>query len=147
MSDDLLARKGRAAPAASHPGGESRFHGRRTIVLPPIGISGAATDGATSPGDGTRRPARAARLTGPGAQDKRKFTFRIDLARHKAFCEVAEQRSISRQKLLTEALDALLLRLGHPVGTPGTPGEAAAPIPAAGATMLPDNVAALPPPL
>lgn len=146
MNNEFIAQKGAAAPAATHPGGAARFHARRTIMLPAISLHLTATQTDAANDRGRTQPPRAARLTGAATTEKRKFTFRIDAERHAAFCHVASSRNISRQRLLTEALDALLARLDH---TPG----AVAPNPAAtmkaalgpgsGARLLPDSIAAL----
>lgn len=107
MSDGFVMQKGAAVPAATHPGDAARFHARRTIMLPAINLHASAVQ-ADAPL--ARRPSRAARLDGTTAAE---FTFRIDAARHAAFCQAAESRNVSRQRLLTEALDALLRRTGH----------------------------------
>ncbi|MEP4378313.1 MAG: hypothetical protein ABJ215_03130 [Alphaproteobacteria bacterium] len=113
MSDPLLVRKGAAVPAATHPGDAARFHARRTILLPAINLHMTVPQSAANIARSRLQPPRAARLTGPAATEKRKFTFRIDTTRHSAFCRAAEARNVSRQRLLTEALDALLARTGH----------------------------------
>lgn len=113
MSEEFLAQKGAAAPAATHPGGAARFHARRTIMLPAINLPAPAAQTETPTIRGTVYLPRAARLTGVATAEKRKFTFRIDPVRHAAFCRAAEARSISRQRLLTQALDELLERLGQ----------------------------------
>lgn len=144
MTEEFLAQKGRAEPAASHPGGESGFQNRRTIVLPAIAITAASGRHPPTETSSTRKPRQAARLTGAAAVEKRKFTFRIDPARHSAFCQAAEERNISRQKFLTEALDAMLSQPGHAAGPASLPETSAS---SGGAPVLPENVAALPPPL
>jgi len=113
MSDEFLVRKGAAVPAATHPGDAARFHARRTIILPSINLHMTPAPPDAEIVRARSRPQRAARLTGEATAEKRKFTFRIDAARHAAFCRAAEIRNISRQRLLTEALDALLDRMGH----------------------------------
>lgn len=110
MSDGFVMQKGAAVTAATHPGDAARFHARRTIMLPAINLHASAVQ-ADAPL--ARRPSRAAQLDGTTAAEKRKFTFRIDAARHAAFCQAAESRNVSRQRLLTEALDDLLRRTGH----------------------------------
>ncbi|MBO6782086.1 MAG: hypothetical protein JJ899_02260 [Alphaproteobacteria bacterium] len=108
MSEQLLAEKGRANPAAAHHGGESRFQARRVVVLPPLTLgsdvrtAGATHDERTTP----RRP--AARMSGQLPGRRKKFTFRIEPDRHERFCRHADALGISRQELLTRALDAFL---------------------------------------
>ena len=111
MNDGIVARKGTAVPAATHPGDAARFHARRTVVLPAINLHAMTTQSDSTDARRQTQPWRAARLTGATTSAKRKFTFRIDMARHAAFCRAAESRNVSRQQLLTEALDALLRRL------------------------------------
>lgn len=113
MSNGFLAQKGTATPAATHPGGVARFHACRTIVLPAINLH-TVSKPVTTPGHpGPALPQPAARLTRTAAIEKRKFTFRIDPARHAAFCRAAESQNVSRQRLLTDALDDLLRRLEY----------------------------------
>lgn len=106
MSLDLLARKGEANPATTHHGGESRFQARRVIVLPPIALHrGPGSDPAN------HTPLRrAASMTHPARprERRKKFTFRIEPVRHRSFCAAADMLGISRQELLTRALDAYL---------------------------------------
>jgi hypothetical protein len=130
VSTDLIARKGLAEPAAHHAGDAARFHARRTIVLPAINLH-AAGDGGTARGAHANRSApatgqrrRAASLVGD--EPRRKFTFRIDHERHAAFCRAAEDRAISRQRLLTRALDEFLARAGARATGPGFPDSAVA---------------------
>lgn len=112
MSAGFIAQKGAAEPAAHHPGDAARFHARRTILLPPINLHATGDsptrDRNAQPGAKTSSPRRAASLT--GARARRKFTFRIDDDRHAAFCRAAETRAVSRQQLLTLALDEFLAR-------------------------------------
>ncbi len=104
MSTHLLARKGEANPATSHPGGESRFQARRVIVLPQLSLKAEANrDRRPSP-----LPKPAARMGERGGAVRKKFTFRIEPDRHARFCERASALGISRQELLTRALDAYL---------------------------------------
>jgi hypothetical protein len=143
VSDDLTASKGTAVPAPERPGEAARTV-RRIIVLPPIRLQAEPTE-ATAPH--TNEHARAAAALAPGGshgEERRKFTFRIDAPRHAAFAAAAERRGISRQRLLTEALDELLAKLGHAnfSSTQGGPLDADG-----AATLLPEGVAALPPPL
>jgi hypothetical protein len=109
MSEGLLARKGEANPATTHHGGESRFQARRIIVLPPIPLQRPADS--TSPQE--KLPRRAANMAKPAKPPikRRKFTFRIEPERHAAFCNTAESLGISRQELLTRALDAYLKQM------------------------------------
>lgn len=149
MSDEFLVRKGEAVPAATHPGDAARFHARRTIVLPAINLHITATQADATNARALARPPRTARLTGAPTTRKKKFTFRVDPARHTAFCRAAEMQNVSRQRLLTEALDVLLRRLGHmpdAVPTPSKETTRATFEPSSGA-LLPDNAAALRPPL
>lgn len=74
------------------------------------------------PASGQRR--RVASLVGD--ELRRKFTFRIDHERHAAFCRAAEDRAISRQRLLTRALDEFLARAGAHAAGPGFPDSAVA---------------------
>lgn len=106
MSIDLLARKGEANPATTHHGGESRFQARRVVVLPPIAFHRALT----SERGGEPRFRRAANMAKPlrAPVKRRKFTFRIEPDRHEVFCAAAEILGVSRQQLLTQALDAYL---------------------------------------
>ena len=120
MSDEFVVRKGAAAPAAAHPGGIARFHARRAIVLPAINLHNASKHAQVSGAPPPTKPRRAARLTGTAAVERRKFTFRIDPARHAEFCRAAELRNVSRQHLLTTALDELLRRLAHHPDQTGT---------------------------
>lgn len=100
-----------------------------------------------------RGPAQApcaARLTGAATAEKRKFTFRIDPARHADFCRAAETRNVSRQRLLTEALDELLKRLGHRTDQTGSGVPRALQTkcrPSGVAPSLPGSGMVLPPPL
>jgi len=151
MSEEFLAQKGAAAPATTHPGGAARFHARRTIVLPPINLNLAANRTESLGDRSPDRPPRTARLTEPAATEKRKFTFRIDPMRHAAFCRAAESRNVSRQRLLTDALDDLLRRLDQRPdqtgsGTAGTsPGDLPSNHqPNGAAPLLPGSAAALP---
>ena len=147
MSDDLRARKGAAVPAPERPGDRARIR-RRVVVLPPIDLHAERED------DGPAGPGRAPDAAGPrpdkrrGA-DRRRFTFRIDPVRHAAFAAAAERRGVSRQRLLTEALDALLAKLGRAYF--GTPAPVSSDSTSSGAdgvaSLLPEGVAALPPPL
>ncbi len=116
MSDGFVAHKGAAVPAATHPGDAARFHARRTIVLPAINLHATTEQGVVAVARDRTRPSRVAHLNGTGATERRKFTFRIDAARHAEFCRMAESRNVSRQRLLTEALDALLHRAEHAPG-------------------------------
>lgn len=106
MSLDLLARKGEANPATTHHGGESRFQARRVIVLPPIALHRGVTPEPV-PHASVRR---AASMTGTAKprEKRKKFTFRIEPVRHRSFCAAADMLGISRQELLTRALDAYL---------------------------------------
>lgn len=150
MTDDLIARKGAATPAAIHPGDAARFHARRTVVLPAINLHMTAMQTEPAIDTGRERPKRAARLIASPVTEKRRFTFRIDPARHAAFCRAAETRNVSRQRLLTEALDAFLARLGHAPGAVG-PGpdvpRNATHEPGARAVLRPDHATAPQPPL
>jgi hypothetical protein len=123
MSDGFVVQKGAAVPAATHPGDAARFHARRTIMLPAINLHATAEQNVVAVARGRTRRSRAAHLNGTAAAEKRKFTFRIDTARHAEFCRMAESRNISRQRLLTEALDALLHRAGHAADAAPTPTE------------------------
>jgi hypothetical protein len=146
MNNEFIARKGAAAHAASHPGGAARFHARRTIMLPAISLHMTATQTDAANDRGQTQPPRAARLTRAATTEKRKFTFRIDAQRHAAFCHVARSRNISRQRLLTEALDALLARLDlTPDAMAPNPTETIKTTlgPESGTRMLPDSCAAL----
>lgn len=106
MSLDLLARKGEANPATTHHGDESRFQARRVIVLPPIALHRGS--GADPVRDiPLRRPASMGRPL-KTRERRRKFTFRIEPVRHRSFCAAADMLGISRQELLTRALDAYL---------------------------------------
>lgn len=140
MSGGLVARKGAAFPAATHAGDAARFHARRTIVLPAIHLHTAPAQPVAAGRPDGARPRRPARLTGGGGPARRKFTFRIDPVRHAAFCRAAEERKLSRQQLLTEALDALLARLED-----GNAEHRCTP--ESGARMWTGGAAALPPPL
>jgi hypothetical protein len=149
MSDEFVVRKGAAVPAATHPGDAARFHARRTIVLPAINLH-ASTQTEYSNARGRYQPPRTARLTGPASAEKRRFTFRIDPARHAAFCRAAESQNVSRQRLLSDALDALLVRLGHAPDMAAPPPYATANAITSvdgGALLLPDRTAALHPAL
>lgn len=106
MQDGLLARKGEANPATTHHGGESRFQARRVVVLPPIALHRPHNGDATRIG-GPRRAANMARPFRAPVR-RRKFTFRIEPERHAAFCAAADEMGISRQELLTHALDSYL---------------------------------------
>lgn len=113
MTKNLIAQKGAATPAATHPGDAARFHARRTVVLPAINLH-VTPARAEPPTDlGQEQPKRAARLIASPNAEKRKFTFRIDPTRHAAFCAAADARNVSRQRLLTEALDAFLAQRGR----------------------------------
>lgn len=115
MTEGLLARKGEANPATTHHGGESRFQARRVVVLPPIALHRAPDPGQRVP------PRRAANVAQPCRAQvaRRKFTFRIEPERHQNFCAVADELGISRQELLTRALDAYLhTRRGDLSGSP-----------------------------
>jgi len=113
MTDGFVMQKGAAVPAAAHPGDAARFHARRTIILPAINLHATPAQTGTAIARSRAHTPRAAQLDGTGAAERRKFTFRIDPVRHAAFCRMAEARNISRQRLLTEALDALLHRAGN----------------------------------
>ena len=106
MSDGFVVQKGAAVPAA-------RFRARRTIMLPAINLHATSEQSVVAVARGRTRPSRVTRLNGTGTTERRKFTFRIDAARHAEFCRMAESRNVSRQRLLTEALDALLHRAEH----------------------------------
>jgi hypothetical protein len=106
MSEGLLARKGEANPAAAHHGGESRFQARRVIILPSIALQHSDRHPGTR-NRGMRHPALMTELPSPRTKRK-KFTFRIEPDRHADFCAVADELGISRQKLLTQALDTFL---------------------------------------
>lgn len=111
MTEVLLARKGEANPATTHHGGESRFQAQRVVVLPPIALHRM-----TAMDVGQHRlPRRAANMAKPfrAPVTRRKFTFRIEPERHKAFCAAADELGVSRQELLTRALDAYLETM-HP---------------------------------
>lgn len=112
MNRFLLARKGEAFPATTHYGGESRFQERRVIELPAIALGSENRAHARSlPHNHIQR---AAGLSAASAIHRRKFTFRIEPDRHEAFCAAAEQMGISRQELLTRALDAYLKGVHDP---------------------------------
>lgn len=106
MHEGLLARKGEANPATTHHGGESRFQARRIVVLPPIALHRPHDPNATR----TALPRRAANMAKPfqAPIHRRKFTFRVEPERHAAFCAAADEMGISRQELLTRALDSYL---------------------------------------
>lgn len=106
MNRILLAQKGEAFPATSHYGGESRFQERRVVELPPI-VLGGDSRGCHGGAANTGRMRGAGPARTP-AMHRRKFTFRIEPERHAAFCAAAERLGISRQELLTRALDAYL---------------------------------------
>lgn len=146
MSDGFVVRKGAAVPAATHPGDAARFHARRTIVLPAINLHMAAMQTDTTIARSRAHSPRAARLTGAAAPGRRKFTFRIEPGRHAAFCRAAESQNISRQRLLTEALDALLHRLGHASDAAAAPASGTANStfrPGGSAMPLPHSASAL----
>ena len=109
MSRHLLAKKGEANPAAVHPGGESRFQARRVIVLPSLMLKSDTRPAATLP----QPPRPAAKMAERPSERRRKFTFRIAPDRHARFCRHAEMLEISRQELLTRALDAFLAEAGE----------------------------------
>jgi len=106
MSQALLARKGEANPAATHHGGESRFQAQRIVVLPPIALHRASGWEQSC----LKNPRRAANMAKPfrASVKRRKFTFRLERPRHAEFCEAADRLGISRQELLTRALDSYL---------------------------------------
>lgn len=117
MDRIILARKGEACPATSHYGGESRFQERRVIELPAIALGGDIRSLRRSPNEDQGRPASG--LTHRPAVQRRKFTFRVEPDRHEAFCEAANLLGISRQELLTRALDAYLAGLDDPHAAAG----------------------------
>lgn len=128
---DLFARKGEAEPlflepepSAPFPGGLPEFRHRRTLAMPslcvPAGESAAwdrrpaAATGAANPIDGVRRRRPTARATEhaihrrPSVTRRLRFTFRLDLDRHRRFEALASRHGLSRQKLLTDILDRAL---------------------------------------
>lgn len=119
MSAGFLARKGEANPAATHHGGESRFQARRVIVLPPIALH---REHGRAP-SATDVPRRAADMSRPRRAPvrRRKFTFRIAPDRHEKFCDAASRLGISRQELLTRALDSYLDTLRDDAADPPRP--------------------------
>ena len=140
MNEEFLAQKGAAA----------RFHARRTIMLPAINLP---TPAAQTESPRIRGPVylpRAARLTGVATAEKRKFTFRIDPVRHAAFCRAAEARNVSRQRLLTQALDELLERFDQrtdKAGSRDARGPQSKCRPSNAAVLPPGSTATLPLPL
>lgn len=106
MTAGFLARKGEANPATTHHGGASRFQAQRVVVLPPIALHRTSVSNAAP----HKLPRRAANMAKPfrAPVTRRKFTFRIEQDRHSAFCTASDQLGISRQELLTRALDSYL---------------------------------------